>query len=196
MKRALSLLLIVTCLAGCGRTPDSPPPLFPHGVNYAIVTTNAVIDGVPQAGRLSLHYYPNGPQGSSTLVWPFLTAEDDVVFDKLVIFNGALSEDVAWRYYPALLAYAGTGKVVEISHLACRRIPGAKEDWTNYAFSVLSAGSNFVRLDASQRLPVNANQPKRLALELDTAEILKTVAAAQTNVELQVFDGVKYYVAE
>jgi hypothetical protein len=197
MKHASSLvlLLVVIGVAGCS-APDTPPPTFAHGPNYALVTTNALMGDVPQKDLLSLHYYPNGPKGTESLVWPYVTVDTYVVLDKLVIFNGGMTEEVDWKYYPELLAYDGAGSVVDISLVACRHIPGAGLEWTNFAFSVLSVSNGMVRLDASQRFPIDNHLPKRVAVEMDEAEILKTVQAAQGNGAPQDFNGIKYYIAQ
>jgi hypothetical protein len=192
-----SLLALAACmaLAGCGNQPETEPPLF-VGNNYAAVTINHPVGEVSHVASLSLCYYPDGPEGQSSLVWPYLTAEDEVVFDQLVVFNGGLSDDMSWKYYPALLAYSGGGSPVEISLPACRHIPDWKPPWTNYAFSVHSISNDFVRLDASQRLPIQTNRPKRLEVDLSKSEILKIVLAAQTNGQSHTFSGVKYFAAD
>lgn len=191
----LSALGVVACcaLTGCGG-PDGPTPIFTSSTNYAAVPV-AGETGVPRAAAISLYHFPDGPKGASSMVWPYLTTEDEVVFDQLVIFNGGLSDDIVWKYNPALLAYAGSGEVVEITQLACRHIPGWQADWTNYTFSVLAVSNGFVRLDASQSPLTDTNRPRRLEVDLDKAEILKIVQAAQTNGEAKTYDGLKYFVA-
>ncbi len=197
MKSALIWLGVCLGLAGCGRgQEDVAPPLFVGGTNYAVVSTKAMEGGVARAGTLSLYYFPEGPKGSQTLVWPYLTVEDEAVIDRLVVFNGGLSEDSVWKFYPALLAYAGKGSVVEISRPACRQIKGWLPAWTNFSFSVLGISNGMVRLDASQRLPLETDRPKRLVVELSQTEILQAVLAAQTNAAPKSFGGVSYEVAE
>lgn len=181
-------------LTGCEQPSDAPSPQF-FGTNYAAVTTNAAFSGMSQVGSLALYYYPDGPKGANAMVWPYVTSENGVVFDKLVVFNGGLSEDVVWKYYPALLACLGNGTVVEISQPARRHIPGWLSAWTNYSFTVLSTSNHFVRLDVSQTQPVAEGRSKRLEVDLDQSEIAQVVASAQTNGEARMFNGVKYLVA-
>lgn len=185
---------LLLLLAGCSGQTDVAPPVF-VGTNYAAVATNSPTQGMPKAGSLALFFYPNGPKGANSLVWPYLTAEDEAVFDKLVVFNGGLSDDLSWKYFPALLAYDGGGSVVEISRLASRKIPGWQPYWTNFTFTVLVTSNQFVRLDASQSQSLDENPPKRLEVDLDKAEILRALLAAKTNGEPRVFKGVKYLVA-
>jgi hypothetical protein len=194
MKIAFLGIALAILLAGCSGQSDVAPPVF-IGTNYAAVATNTPTDGMPQAGMLALYYYPDGSKSANSLVWPYETTADAVVFDKLVVFNGGLSDDVSWKYFPALLAYAGNGSVVEISQLACRQIPGWQPEWTNYAFSVLSTSNQFVRLDASQCQPLDANRPRRLEVDLDKANILNAMLAAKTNGETHIYKDMKYLVA-
>ncbi|HZV34934.1 MAG TPA: hypothetical protein VFB72_10210 [Verrucomicrobiae bacterium] len=181
-------------LAGCSGQTDVAPPVF-VGTNYAAIATNSPTQGSPKVGSLELFFYPHGPKGANSLVWPYLTAQDAVVFDKLVVFNGGLSDDLLWKYFPALLAYDGNGAVVEISRLASRKIPGWQPYWTNYSFTVLATSNQFVRLDAGQTQALDNNQPNRLEVDLDKAEISRALLAAKTNGEAHVFKGVKYLVA-
>lgn len=185
---------LVLVLAGCSGQSDVAPPVF-LGTNYAAVVTNTPTEGMPQAGTLALYFYPDGPKGAKSLVWPYLTTLDGVAFNKLVVFNGGLSDGVLWKYFPALLAYAGNGKVVEISQLACRKIPDWKPDWTNYTFTVLSSSNQFVRLDASESRVQDDSRPKRLEVDLDKSEILKTLLGAATNGQERDYNGMKYLVA-
>lgn len=188
-----ALAMIGFALTGCSGT-DAPTPIFTTSTNYAAVPLESEA-GVPHAAALSLYHYPEGPKGPSSLVWPHLTSDQEAVFEQLVIFNGGLSDDITWRYYPALLAYAGSGEVVDITQPACRHIPGWHPNWTNYAFSVLAVSNRFVRLDVNQCLPVDTNRPTRLEVDLEKADILKMVQTAQTNGEAKEYGGVKYLVA-
>jgi hypothetical protein len=143
-----------------------------------------------------LFYYPDGPKGSRTLVWPFLTMADPVAFDRLVLFNGGTSSEVMWKLYPALFAYTGSGTVVEISQPACRQIPGWQPEWTNFAFAVVGMTNNQLRLDASQKEPMDPSRPKRVGVLFNKADILKAIATTQANTNANVFNGVKYQVAQ
>jgi hypothetical protein len=181
-------------LTGCGGQPEATPPVF-NGDHYAAIVTNAPTQGMPQAGTLALFYYSDGPKGANSLVWPYMTSSDDVVFDRLAVFNGGLSEEVSWKYYPALLAYNGAGNVVEISQPACRKIPDWSPHWTNYAFSVLGMSNDFLRLDASQSGQIETNRPRRLEVDLSKSEIIQAMADAQKNGDAHQYQGVKYFVA-
>ena len=183
------------CLAGCNN-PDSTPPAFVAGSSYAVVTTNTMMDGVPRPDLERLYYFPNGAKNQGSLVWPFVTSDDMAAFGQLVVFNGGITSDLVWKFYPALFAYNGAGDVVEISMPACRQIPGWQPNWTNYAFAVVSASNNMLRLDASQRLPADTNRPKRVEVTLDKTEILKAVAAAQHDTNVQSYGGIEFRVAQ
>lgn len=184
-------------LIGCGASNEnSPPPTFIGGTNYASVATNISTAGIPRTGVLSLYQYPDGPKGPRSLLWPFINPDDQAVFGKLIVFNGGVTDDLSWKYYPALLAYAGNGVVVEISRPASRHVRGWKPEFSDYAFAVLSVSNDFVRLDASQRPPVDEDRPKRLEVDLDKNEILRIIQSAQTNGNPFDFNGIKYFVAQ
>jgi len=195
MKSSGWLLAGCLLLAGCGSGQEAAMPVFVGGTNYGVVATNVMMDGVPRSGILSLYYFPEGPKGPRTLVWPCLIAEDSAVFGKLIVFNGGISDEMVWKYYPALFAYNGEGHVVEISQPACRRIEGWKPDWNNYAFAILGASNDTLRLDASQRLPVDPDRPKRLMAEINVADVLQSLQQAQTNTNPLNYGGVTYYVS-
>lgn len=181
-------------LSGCSNESDVTPPVF-IGTNYAAVYTNTSNESLPKSGTLTLAYFPDGANGSSSLVWPYLTSQEAVVFDHTIVFNGGLTEDVSWRYYPALLGYAGKGKVVDLTLPVCQEIPGWLPDWNNYFFTVLGASNHFIRLDATQQSPVYTNRPRRLEVDIDQAKVLKLINAATTNGDAHEFKGVKYLTA-
>jgi hypothetical protein len=185
----LALLGAAVCLAVAGCGDGTPGPVFIGGEHYAIVTTNIAVADGPRTGTEMLFYYSEGAHGPSEAIWPAPTIERVVVFDRLAIFNGGKSSDVIWRLYPALFACNAGGTPVEISQPACRQLPGWKAEWTNYAFAVMGTSNNQVRLDASERLPLFPDRPRRIEVLMDKDTILKAVAEAQGDTNVQYFNG-------
>jgi hypothetical protein len=190
MKRGI--IFVLTCLLIVGCKQESEPSFV--GKKYAWTLTGGA-DALQGPGNLSLYYFPNGHQGEKVLVWPYLTAGKQVAMGDLAVFNGGLSDDRKWKGYPALLAYTGSGCVVEISAPVSRQIEGWIPAWTNYSFELLPATNGLIRFDAMQIPPIDWSRPKRFEVVVDKTNIVEFAISAQTSAPTRMFGKNKYCVA-
>jgi hypothetical protein len=110
--RIVSVFVVAHVLCGCGR----PETGIPIGGDFELVLRNA--DSVlHKPGNLRL--YQLNASGHKILVWPYVTGSR-IVTDKMVIFNGGLTDDRRWGVYPALFVYRRDTGTLEVSKAISR----------------------------------------------------------------------------